>query len=572
MNPKPNFLGKEKKQVREQLTKLVDEASQEIQKSFSDIGIGFPVAFTVPKNETYGDYATNLALTMAKVMKQPPMKIAESLVDQIPAGVSWLKKIEVVKPGFINFFLKNEAFQDLLPLIIDQKEGFGQILRAKGKKVQIEFVSANPTGPLHIGHGRGAALGAVLANLLRATGYEVTTEYYLNDLGTQMENLGRSIQARFKELRGEESLFPENGYKGEYIKEIAAEILKGQADRPADGSNLDLAFFSLYGRQAILKDIQKDLENFGIKFDHWFSEESLVRQGLVEELIRVMKSKGLFYEKDGALWFKSSDFGDEKDRVVVRANGALTYFASDMAYHLQKFSRGYDRLIDIWGADHHGYVPRLKAALQSLGLDPKALTVILVQLVTLIREGKLVAMSTRAGEFVTLKEVLDEVGKDAARFIFLTRRSDSPLDFDLDLAKKQSNENPVYYVQYAHARVCSVLSVARSQGFIIEDLDRQTVRLLTLPEERKLCKHLTEYPEEVYQAAAKLEPHRIPFYLGELAAQFHHYYNHHRILQEDHELSQARLILCLAIGTVIKNALNLLGVSAPQKMMRENET
>jgi arginyl-tRNA synthetase len=558
--------------VREQLTKLVQEASQKIQKPFSENMIEFPVAFTVPKNESYGDYATNLAMTMAKVLKQSPLKIAESLVSHIPAGLNWLERVEVVKPGFINFFLKDEALQGVLPLILDQKETFGQNLWARGKKVQIEFVSANPTGPLHIGHGRGAALGAVLTNLLRATGYEVTTEYYLNDLGTQMENLGKSIQARFKELRGEESLFPENGYKGEYIREIAAEILKGQADRPADESNPDPAFFSLFGRQAILKDIQKDLENFGIKFDHWFSEESLVRQGLVEKLIRTMKSKGLFYEKDGALWFKSSDFGDEKDRVVVRANGALTYFASDMAYHLQKFNHGYDRLIDIWGADHHGYVPRLKAALQSLGLDPKALTVILVQLVTLIREGKPVAMSTRAGEFVTLKEVLDEVGRDAARFIFLTRRSDSPLDFDLDLAKKQSNENPVYYVQYAHARVCSVLDVARSQGFNIDAPDTHSIHRLTLPEERKLCKHLTEYPEEVHQAGVKLEPHRIPFYLGELAAQFHHYYNHHRIIQEDHELSRARLILSLAISTVIRNALNLLGVSAPQKMMRENET
>jgi arginyl-tRNA synthetase len=492
--------------VRERLTKLVQEASQEIQEPFSENPIEFPVAFTVPKNESYGDYATNLAMTMAKVLKQSPLKIAESLVSRIPAGLSWLEKIEVVKPGFINFFLKDEAFQGVLPLIIDQKETFGQSFWAKGKKVQIEFVSANPTGPLHIGHGRGAALGAVLTSLLRATGYEVSTEYYLNDLGTQMENLGRSIQARFKELRGEESFFPENGYKGKYIREIALEILKGQADRPVEESTLDLAFFSLFGRQAILKDIQKDLENFGIKFDHWFSEESLVSQGLVEELIRSMKSKGLFYEKDGALWFKSSDFGDEKDRVVVRANGALTYFASDMAYHLQKFNRGYDRLIDIWGADHHGYVPRLKASLQSLGLDPKALTVILVQLVTLIREGKPVAMSTRAGEFVTLKEVLDEVGQDAARFIFLTRRSDSPLDFDLDLAKKQSNENPVYYVQYAHARVCSILAVARSQGFIIEDLDNHSLRRLTLPEERKLCKHLSEYPEEVHQAAVKLAP------------------------------------------------------------------
>jgi arginyl-tRNA synthetase len=558
--------------VREKLSQLIQEASQKVLQSFSGNGVEFPVVFSAPKNESYGDYATNLAMTMAKALKQSPMKIAESLTGHIPTDLNWLEKVEVVKPGFINFFLRGDAFRDILPLILDQKEAFGQSGWGQGEKIQIEFVSANPTGPLHIGHGRIAALGGVLTNLLKATGHEVSTEYYLNDLGTQMENLGRSIQARFKELRGEESLFPENGYKGEYIKEIAAEIIKENAGHPDDESHLDLPFFSLFGRQAILKDIQKDLETFGIKFDHWFSEESLVHQGLVEDLIRAMKSKGLFYENEGALWFKSSSFGDEKDRVVVRANGALTYFASDMAYHLQKFKRGYDRLIDIWGADHHGYVPRLKAALQSLGLDSKALTVILVQLVTLIREGKPVAMSTRAGEFVTLREVLDEVGKDAARFIFLTRRSDSPLDFDLDLAKRQSNENPVYYVQYAHARVCSILAVARSQGFFVEDLDHHSLHRLTLPEERKLCKHLTEYPEEVSQAASKLEPHRLPFYLGELAAQFHHYYNHHRIIQEDQELTQARLILSQAIGMVIKNALNLLGVSAPQKMMRENET
>ena len=558
--------------MRDQLTKLIQEASLEIQTPLSESLTSIPIVFTVPKNEIYGDYATNLAMTLAKVLKQSPMKIAESLVNHIPTDLDWLEKIEVVKPGFINFFLKDKALHDILPIIIDPNKVFGQNQWGMGKKVQIEFVSANPTGPLHIGHGRGAALGGVLTNLLQATGHEVSTEYYLNDLGTQMETLGRSIQARFRELRGEDVIFPENGYKGEYIKEIAAEILKENSEGTADESTLDLSFFSRYGRQAILKDIQEDLETFGIRFDNWFSEESLVRQGLVEDLITAMKNKGLFYQADGALWFKSSDFGDEKDRVVVRANGALTYFASDMAYHLHKLNRGYDRLIDIWGADHHGYVPRLKAALQSLGHDANALTVILVQLVTLIREGKPVAMSTRAGEFVTLREVLDEVGKDAARFIFLTRRSDSPLDFDLDLAKKQSNENPVYYVQYAHARVCSILAVAQSQGFIIEDLDTKTLHRLTLPEERSLCKHLTEYPEEIHQAALKLEPHRIPFYLGELAAQFHHYYNHHRIIQEDRELSQARLILSQAIGTVIKNALKLLGVSAPQKMMRDHET
>jgi arginyl-tRNA synthetase len=558
--------------VREQLTKLIQEAIHEIQMPFSENRFDLPIVFTVPKNETYGDYATNLAMTMAKAMKQSPMKIAEALAEHIPTDPGWLEKIEVVKPGFINFFLKDKAFQDILPLIIGQKEAFGQSQWGKGEKVQIEFVSANPTGPLHIGHGRGAALGGALINLLKATGHEVSSEYYLNDLGTQMETLGRSIQARFKELKGEVGLFPENGYKGEYIKDIAAEIVNENSSKAVDESALDVSYFSQYGQQAILKDIREDLEIFGIQFDHWFSEESLVREGLVENLIQSMKNKGLFYEAEGALWFNSSAFGDEKDRVVVRANGALTYFASDMAYHLQKFDRGFHRLIDIWGADHHGYVPRLKAALKSLGIDPKALTVILVQLVTLVREGKPVAMSTRAGEFITLREVLNEVGKDAARYIFLTRRSDSPLDFDLDLAKKQSNENPVYYVQYAHARACSVLAVAQSQGFSIEDLDAKRVHLLTLPEERRLCKHLAEYPEEVDQAAMKLEPHRIPFYLGELAAQFHHYYNHHRIIQEDRELTQARLILSLAIKTVIKNALHILGVSAPQKMTRDYET
>ena len=555
--------------MRDQLIQLMQEAIHVTQKPLSKNLQDIPIVLTVPKNESYGDYATNLAMNLSKTLKQSPMKIAESLVRHFPTDLNWLEKIEVVKPGFINFFLKDKALQDILPVIITQKEAFGQNQRGNGGKILLEFVSANPTGPLHIGHGRGAALGGALTNLLKATGYQVTTEYYLNDLGTQMETLGRSIQARFRELQGEVDLFPENGYKGEYIKNIAADILQENSTEAFAESSLDVSFFSRYGRQAILKDIQEDLETFGIRFDYWFSEESLVRQGLVENLIQAMEDKGLFYRKEGALWFKSSTFGDEKDRVVVRANGALTYFASDMAYHLQKVNRGYQRLIDIWGADHHGYVPRLKAALQSLGHDPKALTVILVQLVTLIREGKPVAMSTRAGEFISLREVLDEVGKDAARYIFLTRRSDSPLDFDLDLAKKQSNENPVYYVQYAHARVCSVLDVARSQGFEIESLDLTTVHRLNSPEERRLCKHLSEYPEEVNQAAMKLEPHRITFYLGELAAQFHYYYNHHRIIQADRELSDSRLILSLAVGTVIKNALNLLGVSAPEKMVRE---
>lgn len=554
--------------MRQQLTKLIQEAVKGIQRT--SIGVRpleeIPIILSVPKNEGYGDYATNLAMMLAKEVNQSPMKIAESLAERIPTQSEWLEKIEVVKPGFINFFLNDRVLRAVLPIIMGQKEDFGQSRWGEGQKVQVEFVSANPTGPLHIGHGRGAALGGALTNLLKAAGHEVTTEYYLNDLGTQMETLGRSIEARFKELQGESLTFPEKGYKGDYIKDIAAEIKQKISSGTLTESSLDLPFFSLYGRTAILKGIQEDLNLFGIQFDSWFSEASLVDQGLVEALLREMKGKGLLYEEEGALWFKSKEFGDEKDRVVVRANGALTYFASDMAYHLRKFSQGFHRLIDIWGADHHGYVPRLKASLQSLGKDPDSLTVILVQLVTLIREGKPVAMSTRAGEFVTLREVLDEVGTDAARYIFLTRRSDSPLDFDLDLAKKQSNENPVYYVQYAHARVCSVLSVALSQGINGEELDLRAVHRLTLPEERRLLKHLMEYPEEVGQAAMKLEPHRLPFYLAELASQFHYYYNQHRIILDDRELSEARLILAKAVGIVIKNALNLLGVSAPQKM------
>ena len=553
--------------MRDQLNKLIQEAIEETQGDYSGGPLlNSPIILSVPKNEDYGDYATNLAMLMAKVLKKSPMIIAESLAAKISTESGWLEKIEVVKPGFINFYLKDDALRNILPTILRQKNAFGQSRLGEGLKVQIEFVSANPTGPLHIGHGRGAALGGALTELLKATGHEVTTEYYLNDLGTQMETLGRSLQARFKELQGESSGFPENGYQGAYIKDIAAEIKQEISSGALAGPVPDLSFFSQYGRTAILKDIQEDLKNFGIHFDSWFSEASLVNEGKVEALLQEMQDKGLLYQEGGATWFNSKSFGDEKDRVVVRANGALTYFASDMAYHLQKFSRGYHRLIDIWGADHHGYVPRLKAALQSLGRDPNDLTVILVQLVTLIREGKPVAMSTRAGEFITLKEVLNEVGRDAARYIFLTRRSDSPLDFDLDLAKKQSNENPVFYVQYAHARVCSVLGVAQSQGFNINDLDLKTIHRLTLPEERRICKHLMEYPEEVGQAAMKLEPHRLPFYLGELAAQFHYYYNQHRILLEDRELSQARLILSRAIGIVIKNALHLLGVSAPEKM------
>ena len=549
--------------MREQLVEQIRNALKQVGGSEDSESLAaVPVLFSIPKNDQYGDYATNVAMGLAKVLKRSPLQIAEELVRQIPSGLSWLERVEVAKPGFINFYLKDQAFQGTLPLIIRAGASFGQATWGAGQKIQVEFVSANPTGPLHIGHGRGAALGGALANLLRATGHTVETEYYLNDVGTQMETLGRSIRTRARGLTGEPVEFPENGYQGEYIKEIARDIIREKKDWP----QADLAFFSQQGREKILTGIKEDLDTFGIPFDCWFSEESLYTQGLVDELIREMQDRGLFYQEEGALWFKSSAFGDEKDRVVVRSNGAKTYFASDITYHLQKFNRGFDRVIDIWGADHHGYVPRIKAALKSRQIDPERLTVVLVQLVNLLREGKPVAMSTRAGEFVTLREVIDEVGKNAARYLFLTRRSDSPLDFDLEVAKKQGLENPVYYVQYAHARVQSVLRVAESQGLDGNPLGFNCLHRLELPEERDLCRQLTEYPEIIHQAALNLEPHRLTAYLGELAGMFHPYYNHQRFISDDQELTLARLLLAKATGLVIKNALHILGVEAPDKM------
>ena len=549
--------------MREQIVALIQKTLEAMMGSgWTAVSQDHPILLTIPKHEQYGDYATNLALGLAKVFKQPPLKIAEDLASRLPHPVTWLDRVEVAKPGFINFYLKDQAFHGALPRILDSREAYGRAVWGAGRRMQVEFVSANPTGPLHIGHGRGAALGGALANLLKTTGHAVETEYYLNDVGTQMETLGRSIQARALESLGREIQFPENGYRGDYIKDIAREIVQEESD----WLQQDLSFFTRRGSEKILEGIRQDLSDFGIRFDYWFSEESLYAQGQVDGLIDRLRRRKIFYEQDGALWFRSSDYGDEKDRVVVRSNGAKTYFASDMAYHLEKFNRGFDRVIDIWGADHHGYVPRLKAALKSLDLDPDRLTVVLVQLVNLLREGRPVAMSTRAGEFVTLREVIAEVGKDAARYIFLTRRSDSPLDFDLEVAKKQGLENPVYYVQYAHARVQSILRVADTQDLGAGPLGFHHLDRLSLPEERGLCKALTEYPEVVSQSALALEPHRLTIYLAELAGRFHHYYNHHRIISDDQELSLARLTLVRAVGLVIQNALNLLGVDAPNQM------
>jgi len=551
--------------VRDELSFIVRKALQDV----FGIAEDFEPELEIPSLAQHGDYATNAAMVLAKSLKKNPREIAEKLSEPITSlGANILDRLEIAGPGFINFFIKKEAFRRVLPMVFEQGENFGKTDVGKGRFVQVEFVSANPTGPLHVGHGRGAAVGDALARILEASGYRVHREYYINDVGKQMNILGRSLYLRYLELLGRQIEFPEDHYRGDYMKDLARDFLQEVGtkylDIPEDEA---VPVCSKYAAQKILDGIRKDLEDFRVTYDEWFSEEKLHREGMVESAIDQLRSRGFIYEQDGAVWFKSSLFGDEKDRVIIRSNGAKTYFAADIAYHWNKMQRGFDTIIDIWGADHHGYVPRIKAVVEALGFDPKKLNIILVQLVNLLRGGQPVAMSTRAGEFVTLREVMDEVGVDAARYMFLTRRSDSPLDFDLELAKAQSSENPVYYVQYAHARISSLFAVAaeREVKLDVETAFKHLDRLEE-PQEIQLTKILGEFPFVVKKSAECLEPHRIPYYLHELASTFHAYYNHHRIITDDDALTQARLALAGAIHIVLKNALKLIGLSAPDKM------
>ncbi|MCE5264888.1 MAG: arginine--tRNA ligase [Deltaproteobacteria bacterium] len=519
------------------------------------------------KDPGHGDYASNVAMVLAKQMKRNPREVAKILSDGIADREGVLEKVEIAGPGFLNFFIREGAWSTLLETVARQGERYGSRELGKGKRVQVEFVSANPTGPLHIGHARGAVVGDVMANILEAVGYRVFREYYINDSGNQMNNLGKSVLLRYRELLGETVAFPEGCYRGDYIRELAAELLKRDGDRHLHEREEELIRpFTDFAAGAILDGIKEDLRLFGVVFDLYFSERELYRDDGVGKLLRELQEKDFIYPEGEALWFRTTAFGDEKDRVVIRQNGEPTYFAADIAYHRNKFQRGFETVIDIWGADHHGYIPRMSAAVQALGYDKEALKVILVQLVNLLRDGKPVAMSTRSGEFVTLHEVVAEVGKDAARYNFLMRRSDSHLDFDLELAKRQSNENPVYYVQYAHARICSILRMAAERGLAMPEPGQADAGLLKLPEEIDLIKAITRFPEVVEGAASTLEPHRLTFYLNDLAAIFHSYYNKNKVLSEDGALTAARLFLVGCVLTVLKNALNLLGVSTPEKM------
>jgi arginyl-tRNA synthetase len=518
------------------------------------------------KHAEHGDLATNLALILAKQAKQPPRKVAQAIIDHLAAPEGMLLKVEIAGPGFINFFIADAYWYRVMAEIHRLGAAYGNSEMGAGVKVQVEFVSANPTGPLHIGHGRGAALGDALANLLAATGHAVEREYYINDVGNQIMTLGKSLYFRLRELAGEAVEFPADGYQGDYMKDMARDYLAAGLAAPGPEPHADdLVRLGRYAGEVILDEIKQDLNDFGVRFDHWFSETELYRQDLVDQGFARLRELGYLYEQDGALWFKATAFGDEKDRVVRRSNGATTYFASDVAYHLHKFQRGYDLVVDIWGADHHGYVPRLQAAAQALGFTGR-LQVILVQLVSLLRQGEPVAMTTRGGTFVTLREVLDEVGKDAARFIFLTRRPDAHLEFDLEVAKQQSNDNPVYYVQYAHARLASVFRQAAAQGIERLSMDPARFPRLTLPEELSILKMLANYPELVEGAARNLEPHRITYFLTELAAQLHSYYYKYRFISDDVELTQARFWLVDGVKTVLAHGLGILGVEAPETM------
>jgi arginyl-tRNA synthetase len=554
--------------MKDRIHALVLNAAREAFAAGALTSDRFPaVEVEEPKDERHGDFATNFAMLAAKTQKMAPRRIAQALADHLTDTEGLLARTEIAGPGFLNLFLHASAWPPVVRRVLDQDQGYGASEMGRGQRVQVEFVSANPTGPLHVGHGRGAAVGDSVARILAFCGFDVQREYYINDSGRQIETLGRSVLLRRQQLEGRTVDFPPDCYQGEYILDLAREMTgAGGTDFPDLDEAAAVAVCARYAADAITAGIRRDLEAFGVTFDRWFSEQSLYDSGQVDRCLEELKTRGLVYPEDGAWWFKTSDLGDEKDRVVVRQNGQTTYFASDIAYHIDKYRRGFDRVIDVWGADHHGYIPRMAAAVEAAGRRRDQFDVILVQLVNLLRGGQPVAMSTRSGEFVTLKEVVDEVGADAARFIFLTRDYDSPLDFDLEVAKQKSNDNPVYYVQYVHARIASILHKAGEQGVGEAAWSDPAGARLAAAEEIQLIKALARYPQVVDTAAQSLAPHRITFYLMQLAALFHAYYNKHRVLSEDRDLTAGRLCLVLAVQKVIRNGLGLLGVGAPDRM------
>ena len=550
--------------IRSQLKELVDHCfTKGVEQGFwTDAGAGL-YNVEVPRHEGQGDYATNLALVVAGKEKCNPRQVAGKLVELLNTDDILLDKVEIAGPGFVNLFLKPSIWSSVLAPIDTQSERFGLTNFGNNMKVMVEFVSANPTGPLSVGHGRGAILGDTIARLLDATGHDVTREYYFNDAGRQMRVLGGSLQARYLELLGLANEFPEDGYQGDYLYEIARAMIEEGGDSFKDA---DLDLFRKRAQDAIFADIEATLKRIGITFDSYFNEHTLYEKGLIDDVVAKLRAKGLVYEKDDATWFKSTEFGQDKDRVIIKSTGEPTYRLPDIAYHQEKFRRGFEWMIDIFGADHIATVPDVMAGVQALGYDNSKIKVILHQFVTLLRDGKQVKMSTRKATFVTVDELVDEVGTDALRFFFLMRKPDSQLEFDLEIATAQSQENPVYYVQYGHARLCSIERMAADKGVSIPKLAAADLARLQEPEEYQLLKTLADYPGMVAGAARDLAPHRVIFYLMELAGHFHSYYNKHKVITDDAQLSGARLCLCKGVKTVLANGLHLVGLTAPDKM------
>lgn len=584
--------------MKQHIENLIQIALQHLQEAGELPASQAFIQVDATKDKQHGDFASNIAMVMAKAAQKKPRDIAERIIQTLPES-PYVTKVEIAGPGFINFFLSAQALNDIVARILGEKETYGRNKMGRGKRMLVEFLSSNPTGPLHVGHGRHAAFGSVVCNLLDAVGFKAYREYYVNDAGRQMDILTTSIWLRYLTLCGESVVFPANAYRGGYVIDIAKALhevhgthfqVSAQglfeglpADEPEGGDKeiyidavIELAKTKLgekyqiiydLGLENMVSDMREDLAEFGVTYDNWFSERQFVATGAVERLLEKLKESGHTYMREGALWFRSTDFGDEKDRVLIRSNGQLTYFAPDVAYHLSKFERGFDIAIDIFGADHHGYLPRMKAAMQASGVNPERLILLLVQFVSLYRGGVQVQMSTRGGNFVTLRELREEVGNDVARFFYVMRKSEQPMDFDLDLAKAQSNENPVYYIQYAYARISSVYKQLSERHLTYDEANGLAhLDLLTAEQERQLLNTLARYPDIIVNAALHYEPHLLTNYLRDLAGDFHAYYNSHQFLVEDKALRDARLALVAAARQTLLNGFNLLGITAPESM------
>ncbi len=547
---------------------VTDHLSDALSAALAGAGLEAPQdpLWEVPREETHGDYATNVALILAKSVQKQPHEVAERIREHFPP-IPEVQRVEVAGPGFLNVFLSPSWCATALGEILEAGDTYGKSERQRGRRVQIEFVSANPTGPLVVVNARSAAVGDSLGRILAAQGYRVFREYYVNDAGNQVQTLARSLEVRIRQHLGQAVELPEEAYPGEYLVGLAKEYLSTEGAGILEAPETErLDRLGSFAVERITREQRRVLGVYGVEFDGWFSERQLRDSGAPPRVLERLRERGYVYDAEGAVWFRSTAFGDDKDRVLVKSDREPTYFVSDIAYHVNKIERGFERLIDLWGPDHHGHVPRMQAALKALGYPEGILDVLIVQLVSLLRQGQPVRMSKRMGEFVTMEELIGEVGRDAARFTFLTRRHDSPLDFDLEVVTRQTAENPVYYVQYAHARISSIFQHLREKKLPVPDWRRVDLGRLSLPEEQSLIKRLLQLPLVVAAAARALEPHRIAYYLQELAGLFHPYYNRHRVIGDDLALTHARLALAAGVGLVIRNGLDLLGVSAPEKM------